>query len=169
MTEADWDKMHTVNLKRHVFLVKAALRVMEKQNKVEWSLPLPLRRTTGYPGWSHYGASKAGTFMRSAALEYAHHGITINAVMPGNILTGGLVLARSLHLNQMKASIPTTLGEPEDIGYAPHSLRRMKQNILQARQLSSMADRFYLNRQRRCCRSGWKFVDWCGVYPHLKI
>ena len=44
---------------------------------------------TGYPGWSHYGASKAGQlgFMRSAALEYARHGITINAVMPGNILT----------------------------------------------------------------------------------
>ena len=28
--------------------------------------------------------------MRSAALEYARHGITINAVMPGNILTEGL-------------------------------------------------------------------------------
>lgn len=76
---------------------------------------------TGYPGWSHYGASKAGQlgFMRSAALEYARHGITINAVMPGNILTEGLQAQGETYLNQMKASIPTyTLGEPEDIGYA---------------------------------------------------
>ncbi|MEQ4794724.1 SDR family NAD(P)-dependent oxidoreductase, partial [Klebsiella variicola subsp. variicola] len=33
MTEADWDKMHTVNLKGMFFLVKAALRVMEKQKQ----------------------------------------------------------------------------------------------------------------------------------------
>lgn len=49
--------------------------------------------------------------MRSAALEYARHGITINAVMPGNILTEGLQAQGETYLNQMKASIPThTLG-----------------------------------------------------------
>ncbi|ORB28324.1 SDR family NAD(P)-dependent oxidoreductase, partial [Mycobacterium paraseoulense] len=47
---------------------------------------------TGFPGWSHYGASKAGqlVFMRTAAIELARAGITVNAVMPGNIATEGL-------------------------------------------------------------------------------
>ena len=45
-----------------------------------------------YPGWAHSGASKAGMlgFMRTAAIEFARYNITINAVMPGNIMTEGL-------------------------------------------------------------------------------
>ena len=37
---------------------------------------------TGYPGWSHYGASKAGQlgFMRTAAIELAPFNITVNSV-----------------------------------------------------------------------------------------
>src|SRR5690554_1242014 len=76
---------------------------------------------TGFPGWSHYGASKAGQlgFMRSAALEVANSGITINAVMPGNVLTEGLQAQGEEYLNQMRAAIPThTLGTPDDIGHA---------------------------------------------------
>ena len=47
---------------------------------------------TGFPGWSHYGATKAAQlgFVRTAAIELAGKGITINAVMPGNIETEGL-------------------------------------------------------------------------------
>ena len=76
---------------------------------------------TGFPGWSHYGATKAAQlgFMRSAALEYARYGVTVNAVMPGNILTEGLQAQGETYLAQMRAAIPThTLGKPEDIGYA---------------------------------------------------
>lgn len=122
MTEADWDVMNNVNLKGMFFLIQPALAVMEKQKYgrvvITSSITGPI---TGYPGWSHYGASKAGQlgFMRSAALEYARFGVNINAVMPGNILTEGLKAQGEDYLNQMKASIPThTLGEPEDIGYA---------------------------------------------------
>ncbi len=47
---------------------------------------------TGFPGWSHYGASKAAQlgFMRTAAIELAPQGITVNAVLPGNVATEGL-------------------------------------------------------------------------------
>lgn len=122
MTEADWDTMHNVNLKGMFFLVKPALAVMERQRSgrvvITSSITGPV---TGYPGWSHYGASKAGQlgFMRSAALEYARYGVTVNAVMPGNVLTEGLKAQGEAYLAQMKATIPThTLGEPADIGYA---------------------------------------------------
>ena len=49
-------------------------------------------RSPASPGWTHYGASKAGQlgFMRTAAIELAPSGITVNAVLPGNIATEGL-------------------------------------------------------------------------------
>ncbi|MEY0268835.1 3-oxoacyl-ACP reductase FabG [Morganella morganii] len=122
MTEQDWDTMQKVNVKGMFFLVQTALSVMEEQKYgrivITSSITGPV---TGFPGWSHYGASKAAQlgFMRSAALEYARLGITINAVQPGNILTEGLKAQGETYLNQMRATIPThTLGEPEDIGYA---------------------------------------------------
>ncbi|MBW5406012.1 3-oxoacyl-ACP reductase FabG [Morganella morganii] len=122
MTEQDWDTMQKVNVKGMFFLVQAALSVMEEQKYgrivITSSITGPV---TGFPGWSHYGASKAAQlgFMRSAALEYARLGITINAVQPGNILTEGLKAQGETYLDQMRATIPAhTLGEPEDIGYA---------------------------------------------------
>lgn len=76
---------------------------------------------TGFPGWSHYAASKAAQlgFMRTAALEVARDGITVNAVMPGNIRTEGLDGMGVEYQAQMAASIPTgVLGEVADIANA---------------------------------------------------
>ena len=122
MTEADWDATHAVNLKGTFFIVQAALKEMQARQYgrvvITSSITGPV---TGFPGWAHYGASKAGQlgFMRSAALEYARFGITINAVMPGNILTEGLQAQGETYLAQMRAAIPThTLGTPRDIGTA---------------------------------------------------
>lgn len=122
MTEQDWDLMQSVNVKGMFFVVQRALKTMEKQQYGRVVITSSITGAiTGFPGWSHYGASKAAQlgFMRSAALEYARFGITVNAVMPGNILTEGLAAQGETYLNQMKATIPThTLGEPKDIGYA---------------------------------------------------
>ena len=76
---------------------------------------------TGFPGWAHYGASKSAQqgFMRSAALEVARDGITINSVLPGNILTEGLKAQGQEYLDQMTRSVPLhRLGTPRDIGNA---------------------------------------------------
>ncbi len=122
MQEDEWDAVLNVNLKGTFFMVQAALPVMRRQRYgrivITASITGPI---TGYPGWSHYGASKAGQlgFMRSAALECARDGITINAVLPGNILTDGLRARGFDYLRTMTASIPTnSLGEPQDIGHA---------------------------------------------------
>jgi 3-oxoacyl-[acyl-carrier protein] reductase len=57
--------------------------------------------------------------MRSAALEVVNDGITINAVMPGNIRSAGFVLQTRHHQEAMLAHIPMgVLGEPEDVGWA---------------------------------------------------
>jgi 3-oxoacyl-[acyl-carrier protein] reductase len=76
---------------------------------------------TGYAGWAHYGASKAGQlgFIRSAALELAPAGVTINAVMPGNIITEGLADLGEEYEQTMAASIPLKrLGSVADIASA---------------------------------------------------
>jgi 3-oxoacyl-[acyl-carrier protein] reductase len=76
---------------------------------------------TGFPGWCHYGASKSGQlgFMHTACIELAKHGITVNAVMPGNILTEGLIGLGEDYHKTMAASIPLKrLGTVEDIGCA---------------------------------------------------
>ncbi len=122
MTENDWDTMQSVNVKGTFFMVQAALKKMKPQASGRIIITSSITgNITGFPGWSHYGASKAAQlgFMRSVALEYARFGITVNAVLPGNILTDGLKAQGETYLNQMKATIPThTLGEPKDIGYA---------------------------------------------------
>jgi len=72
-------------------------------------------------GWTHYGASKSGQlgFLRTAAIELAKYGITVNAVMPGNIITEGLESLGPEYHKTMAASIPLKrLGTVEDIGYA---------------------------------------------------
>ena len=76
---------------------------------------------TGFPGWTHYGASKSGQlgFLKTAAMELSRYNVTINAVLPGNIATEGLADLGQDYLDTMAASIPLKrLGDPEDIGNA---------------------------------------------------
>jgi len=122
MSEDDWDRIQNVNLKGTFFGVQAVLPSMKEHKAgriiLTSSITGPI---TGMSGFAHYGASKAGQngFMRSAALELAPHGITINSVMPGNILTEGLSDLGEEYLAKMSAAIPLgRLGDPEDIGAA---------------------------------------------------
>lgn len=121
MTEQDWDTMQKVNVKGMFSGSGGTERDGRTKIRPDRDYIFNYRPRHRLSGWSHYGASKAAQlgFMRSAALEYARLGITINAVQPGNILTEGLKAQGETYLNQMRATIPThTLGEPEDIGYA---------------------------------------------------
>jgi 3-oxoacyl-[acyl-carrier protein] reductase len=122
MTEEDWDTVMNTNLKGTLFSVQTCLPELKKSAAgrvvITSSITGPI---TGFPGWSHYGASKAGQlgFIRTAAIELAKYGITVNAVMPGNILTEGLEDMGDDYLTQMASSIPLKrLGSVEDIANA---------------------------------------------------
>ncbi|MCC8381474.1 MULTISPECIES: SDR family NAD(P)-dependent oxidoreductase [unclassified Xenorhabdus] len=121
MTVEDWDLVYSVNLKGTFLLTQAALNVMEKQQYGRIVITSSITgEIVGMQGYSHYGASKAGQlgFMRSAALEYAKQGITINSIMPGMIMTEGLMAFGEDNLKQIETVIPMgALGAPEDIGY----------------------------------------------------
>ena len=122
MTPEQLEEVLGVNLKGTFFAVQAALPALRSSGRgrviVTSSITGPI---TGFSGWSHYGASKAGQlgFMRSAALELARSGITINAIMPGNIITEGLADLGPEYLATMEAAIPLgRLGSIEEIASA---------------------------------------------------
>jgi 3-oxoacyl-[acyl-carrier protein] reductase len=122
MTEADFDLVMNTNLKGTFLAVQACLPALKRSAAgriiITSSITGPI---TGYPGWSHYGASKAGQlgFMRTAAIELAPHGITVNAVMPGNILTEGMELMGEEYIAQTAACVPMKrMGTVDDIANA---------------------------------------------------
>ena len=111
-----------VNFKGTVYIVQAALSALTDSGHgrviVTSSITGPI---TGFPGWSHYGASKAAQlgFIRTAAMELAPKKITINAVLPGNIVTEGLIAMGQEYMDGMAASVPAgRLGSVADIGNA---------------------------------------------------
>ncbi len=121
MTEEDLDQVLGVNLKGTVFSVQACLPELARSGRgrviLTSSITGPI---TGYPGWTHYGASKAGQlgFMRTAAIELAPRRITVNAVLPGNIVTEGLAELGEDYAARMASSIPLRrLGTVDEIGY----------------------------------------------------
>ena len=122
MTEADMDLVYATNVKGTMLAVQACLPALTVSGRgriiLTSSITGPI---TGYPGWSHYGASKAAQlgFMRTAAIELAPLGITVNAVLPGNVATEGLADLGPEYTASMEASIPAgRLGVVDEIGYA---------------------------------------------------
>lgn len=122
MTLAQWNEVLSTNLAGAFLSVRACTPALARSGRgrivLTSSITGPI---TGYPGWTHYAASKAGQlgFMRTAALELTPYGITINAVLPGNVRTEGLDALGEDYLAQMTASIPQRrLGSVEDIAYA---------------------------------------------------
>ena len=122
MSPDDWDTVMQVNLKSSFLCVKACIPIFETAGKGRVVLTSSITGpVTGFPGWSHYGASKSGQlgFLKTAAMELSRYNTTINAVMPGNIFTEGLQDLGEDYLKTMAASIPLKrLGVVEDIGNA---------------------------------------------------
>ena len=122
MASADWDEVMSTNLKGTFHAVRACVPYLKKSDQARIVITSSITGpVTGFPGWTHYGASKSGQlgFMRTAAIELAKYGITVNAVMPGNIITEGLAGLGADYHRTMAASIPLKrLGTVEDIGHA---------------------------------------------------
>jgi len=119
LTAAAIDEVFNVNLRGTMLVVKACLPALERSGHGRVILTSSITGpVTGYPGWSHYGASKAGQlgFMRTVAMEVASAGITVNAVLPGNIKTEGLADLGEEYERTMAAAIPLKrLGTVDDV------------------------------------------------------
>jgi 3-oxoacyl-[acyl-carrier protein] reductase len=122
LTTEDWDRVLAINTRGALYAMQAALppMVARRYGRVIFMSSIT-GSVVGQPGYGHDGASKAAMLglMRSAALEVAADGITVNAILPGNIRTPGFGDLGHEHEQRMLAAIPLGMfGEPEDVGWA---------------------------------------------------
>jgi meso-butanediol dehydrogenase/(S,S)-butanediol dehydrogenase/diacetyl reductase len=97
VTDAEWDRVMTVNLKAVFFVLQAVARRMKEQSPIPGSEVrgklIQTASIAGYRGGNHlmtpYSASKAGviSLTRSAAQALAPDRITSNCVCPGAVDT----------------------------------------------------------------------------------
>jgi len=92
VTPERWDKVFAVNVRGAFFCMQAAARQMLRQKFgriIHVSSPAS---KLGFPNFASYAASKAAvdSMVRSAAMAWAEHGITVNALVPGR-MTGGMI------------------------------------------------------------------------------
>ena len=117
-----WDHVMDINVKGVVHAAQACLPSMLARGYGRIVLTSSITGpVTGQTGFAHYGASKAAMLglMRSLAVEVAAHGVTVNAVMPGNVETPGLGETSEEHRNRMLSAIPMgRFGTPRDVGVA---------------------------------------------------
>lgn len=89
ITEADWDYIHTVNLKAVFFCCQKAARLMAKTGGGHIVNISSLGGIRPWADHAHYCASKAGVIMLTRALAKAFApSITVNSVAPGVIPFG---------------------------------------------------------------------------------
>ena len=119
MTFQNWKEVIDVNLTGTFLITKSVSEIMknEKSGRIIFISSIA-GEEIGYPGLSHYSASKAGMngFMRSAALELAPHKITVNSIDPGNIMNTESFPVDEKAMANMLRRIPLgRLGQPLDV------------------------------------------------------
>ena len=88
MTEADWDYIHSVNLKATFFCCQRAALLMRRQGAGRIVNISSLGGIRPWADYAHYCASKAGVIMLTRALSKAFAPeIAVNSVAPGVILS----------------------------------------------------------------------------------
>jgi NAD(P)-dependent dehydrogenase (short-subunit alcohol dehydrogenase family) len=122
VTEAEWDHIIDMNLKSTFLCSQAVLPTMIKQHYGKIVSISSIYGFTGNATRASYAAAKAGVavFTKSLALEVVSHGVNVNAIAPGRILTDRV---RSHYTDaewaERVAQIPMKrAGQPEEIASA---------------------------------------------------
>ena len=89
ISEEEWDHIVDMNLKSTFLCSQAVLRTMIDEHYGKIVNISSIYGFTGNPTRASYAAAKAGVavFTKSLALEVVDHGINVNAIAPGRILT----------------------------------------------------------------------------------
>ena len=126
MTTKQWDSVLGVNLRGPFFVSRAAARYMIDAG---WGRIVNMSSISaiGDAGRVHYASAKAGLigFTKTLAIELGRHGITVNAIAPGFVVSdmtraSARRLGRDFDEFQRTAAarIPVgRVGQPEDIAH----------------------------------------------------
>jgi len=90
ISEGDWQRVLDVNLSGVWRGMRFAIPHMLQTGGGSIVNVSSVQSLVGFVGWAGYAASKGGinALTQQAAVEYAPHGIRVNAIIPGTILTG---------------------------------------------------------------------------------
>jgi len=120
-TEADYDKVMSVNLRGPFFLTQEFVRRLRDTKKPGRIINISsVHEDMVFPGFSTYCCSKGGLrmLMRDLAVELGALGITVNNVAPGAIATpiNKTLLEDKPKLDALLKNIPLgRLGTPDDV------------------------------------------------------
>jgi 3-oxoacyl-[acyl-carrier protein] reductase len=121
MTDDDWDKVLTVDLKSVFLCTRSALRHMIRQRSGRIISISSIVGIIGNAGQANYASAKAGIigFTKATAKEVASRNITVNAVAPGFIDTAMTQQLPEERRQEMANKIPAGyLGTPRDVAEA---------------------------------------------------
>lgn len=121
LTDDDFDRVLSVNLRGSFLLCRAAARPMMKARKGRIINVSSIVGVTGNAGQTNYAASKAGLIglTKSIAKELASRNVTANVVAPGFVETDMTAAVREKAADEMKSRIPLgRIGRPEEIAFA---------------------------------------------------
>lgn len=107
MTEEQFDRVYSLNVKAPYFLVAELAPLMASRGKGAIVNLSTMAADYGAPGMSLYGSSKAAINLltKTWAAEYGPSGVRVNAVSPGPTLTEG-TQAMGEGLEQLAAQAP---------------------------------------------------------------
>lgn len=121
MSDDDWDKVLTVDLKSVFLCTRAALRHMIRQRSGRVISISSIVGIIGNAGQANYASAKAGIigFTKAIAKEVASRNITVNAIAPGFIDTAMTQQLPEERRQEMASKIPAgVLGTPRDVAEA---------------------------------------------------
>jgi 3-oxoacyl-[acyl-carrier protein] reductase len=123
ITDDEWALVMNVNTRSALYTAQACLPHLRKSKAGRITITSSITGPkVGYPGFVHYGASKAALngLIRSLALELVKDGITVNGVEPGTVLTPGVqALLTPEEVEGVAANIPMRrFAAPIDIAHA---------------------------------------------------